>query len=121
TLYWHALHPIGGQYTVFTQLINRADARKAGQRDGEPVCGKLPTTDWRAGDLIADPYYIPIDPTAPFDTYSLLIGMYPTDPNGQGGNLTFYNSEGQPLGEALSIDEVYVEPTTDEQTAQQTE
>lgn len=117
TLYWQAIAPIPEQYTVFTQLINREDARKAGQRDGEPVCGKLPTTDWRPGDLIADPYYIPVDPTTPFGTYSLLIGMYPTDPNSSTGNLTFYNSEGQPMGESLSIDEVYVEPATDGQTA----
>ncbi|MEZ4677378.1 MAG: hypothetical protein R2932_24490 [Caldilineaceae bacterium] len=118
TLYWHVLHPIGERYTVFTQLINRADARKAGQRDGEPVCGKYLTVDWRPGDVIADPYYIPVDPDTPFGTYALLIGMYPSDPNSRSGNLPFYNTEGQPLGDSLSIDEIYVEPSTDEQTAQ---
>lgn len=118
TLYWHTLAPMTDEYTVFTQLINREDARKVGQRDGQPVCGKLPTTDWRPGDVIADPYYIPVDPSSPFGTYNLLIGMYPTDPNQGSGNLTFYNSEGQPLGQSLSIDEVYVEPTNGEQTAQ---
>ena len=109
------LNPVPERYTVFTQLINRNDARKAGQRDGEPVCGKSLTVDWQPGNVIADPYHIPIDPTTPFGTYALLIGMYPTDPNSSGGNLTFYNTEGQPLGESLSIDEVYVEPTTQQQ------
>lgn len=117
TLYWEVSAPLAERYTVFAQLINREDARKAGQRDGEPVCGKLPTTDWRPGDLIADPYYIPVEPNTPFGTYSVLIGMYPTDPNSSTGNLTFYNAEGVPLGEALSIDEIYVEPANDEQTA----
>jgi len=120
TLYWQVIDRVAESYTVFTQLINSEDARKAGQRDGEPVCGKLPTTDWRPGDLIADPYFIPVDPTTPFGTYRLLVGMYPTDPNSSTGNLPFYNSEGEPMGEALSIDEVYIEPATDEQTAQQT-
>lgn len=119
TLYWHVLKPLAERYTVFAQLINRNDARKAGQRDGEPVCGKSLTVDWRPGDMIADPYHIPIDPTIPFGTYALLIGMYPTDPNSGGGNLTFYNTEGQPLGESLSIDEVYVEPTTQQQAQRQ--
>ncbi len=119
TLYWHVLNRLPERYTVFAQLINRDNARKAGQRDGEPVCGKSLTVDWQPGDVIADPYHIPIDPTTPFGTYSLLIGMYPTDPNSSGGNLTFYNTEGQPLGESLSIDEVYVEPTTQQQAQRQ--
>ncbi len=119
TLYWQVLKPLPERYTVFTQLINRADARKAGQRDGEPVCGKLLTVDWQPGDVIADPYHIPIDPTTPFGTYALLIGMYPTDPNSRSGNLTFYNTEGQPLGESLSIDEVYVAPSAQQQAQRQ--
>jgi len=119
TLYWQVLNRLPERYTVFAQFIDRDDAHKAGQRDGEPVCGKLLTVDWQPGEIIADPYRVPIAANAPFGTYALLIGMYPTDPNSSSGNLTFYNSEGQPLGESLSIDEIYVEPTS--QTLQQRE
>ena len=110
--------PIRERYTAFVQLINPDDARKAGQRDGEPVCGKYLTVDWRPGEIIADRYHIPIDPNAPFETYGVLVGMYPTEPlDGTSENLTFYNSEGQPMGGSLSIDEIYVQPSTEQQAS----
>lgn len=117
TLYWHARFAIPESYTVFVQVVNPEDARKAGQRDGEPVCGKYPTMDWRPGEIIADRYQVPIAPDAPLGTYALLIGMYVTEPDAAGNrtNLTFYNASGQPLGESLSIDEIYVEPPTEQQ------
>lgn len=116
TLYWRALAPVTQRYTTFVQFINVDDARKAGQRDGEPVCGKYPTVDWRPGEIIADRYYVPVDPDAPFGTYGLLVGMYPTEPaDGGADNLTFYSRDGQSLGGSLSIDEIYVQPLHDQQ------
>ncbi len=116
TLYWRAQTPITERYTGFVQLINPDDAHKAGQQDGEPVCGKYPTVDWQPGEIIADRYHVPIDPAAPHGTYGLLVGMYASNATGgDGENLTFYTNEGQSLGGSLSIDEVYVEPTTEQQ------
>ncbi|MFO7633971.1 MAG: glycosyltransferase family 39 protein, partial [Caldilinea sp.] len=76
TLYWRALRPIQKSYTVFNQIIDPATAAKAGQVDGMPVCDRNPTTQWFAGDIIADPYEIAIAPDAAPGTYTLISGMY---------------------------------------------
>ncbi len=76
TLYWHALRPMQNAYTVFNQVIDLATAAKAGQVDGMPVCDRNPTGQWFAGDIIADPYTIPIAPDAAPGSYTLISGMY---------------------------------------------
>lgn len=76
TLYWRALRPMNNAYTVFNQVIDLATAAKAGQVDGMPVCDRNPTGQWFAGDVIADPYTIPIAPDAAPGTYTLISGMY---------------------------------------------
>ncbi len=89
TLYWRALRPMQNAYTVFNQVIDLATAAKAGQVDGMPVCDRNPTGQWFAGDIIADPYTIPIAPDAVPGTYTLISGMYnpatgaPGDANGR--------------------------------------
>ncbi len=73
TLYWQATAPVDYPYSVFTQILDRSDGYKVGQRDGEPVCNTLPTDRWRPGDIIADRYYIPLERRcAP-------RGLYPID------------------------------------------
>ncbi len=76
TLYWRALRPMQNAYTVFNQIIDLATAAKAGQVDGMPVCDRNPTGQWFAGDIIADPYSIPIAPDAAPGAYTLISGMY---------------------------------------------
>ena len=76
TLYWRALRPMTNAYAVFNQVIDLATAAKAGQVDGMPVCDRNPTGQWFAGDIIADPYTIPIAPDAVPGTYTLISGMY---------------------------------------------
>jgi hypothetical protein len=41
-----------------------------------PVCDRNPTGQWFAGDVIADPYEIPLAPDAAPATYTLISGMY---------------------------------------------
>lgn len=76
TLYWRALRPMQNAYTVFNQVIDLATTAKVGQVDGMPVCDRNPTGQWFAGDIIADPYTIPIAPDAAPGAYTLISGMY---------------------------------------------
>jgi 4-amino-4-deoxy-L-arabinose transferase-like glycosyltransferase len=76
TLYWRARKPMQNAYTVFNQVIDPATTGKAGQVDGMPVCDRNPTGQWFAGDVIADPYEIPLAPDAAPATYTLISGMY---------------------------------------------
>ena len=105
TLYWQATAPVPVAYSVFTQVIDRSDAYKAGQRDGEPGCNLFPTDTWRPGDIIADRYYIPLAEDARPGTYTMLIGMYDRE---QDVRLPITAPDGTPVGDSLGIDEVRI-------------
>ena len=105
TLYWQATAPVPAAYSVFTQVIDRADDYKAGQRDGEPGCNLFPTDAWQPGDIIADRYYIPLAGDARPGTYTMLIGMYDREADVR---LPITTPDGAPVGDSLGIDEVRI-------------
>ena len=74
TLLWKVLDLAPIDYQVFTHLYDGAVMH--GQSDGQPVCGNLPTSQWRKGQLIVDPYRIPIKNDAQPGSVPLTIGMY---------------------------------------------
>jgi len=77
TLYWRAVQAqgISQNYTVFTHLV-APDGRTWGQWDNQPQGGQLPTSRWAPGQVVADPYQIPVQPDAPAGTLVLSVGMY---------------------------------------------
>jgi hypothetical protein len=74
TLLWEVLASVPVDYHVFTHLHDGEVMR--GQLDGQPVCGNLPTSLWRTGQYIVDPYRIPISPDASPGAVPLTVGMY---------------------------------------------
>jgi 4-amino-4-deoxy-L-arabinose transferase-like glycosyltransferase len=102
TLYWRADAQVGRSYKVFVHLYDR-DGSIVGQRDQAPGLGTRPTTSWEQGEVVADRYYVKIDPELPPGTYSAAVGMY--DPGtserlpavGPGGERLRHDSI--PLGE----------------------
>ncbi|MBK8798961.1 MAG: glycosyltransferase family 39 protein [Anaerolineales bacterium] len=100
TLYWRALRPMQNAYTVFNQIIDLATTAKAGQVDGMPVCDRNPTGQWFAGDVIADPYTIPIAPDAAPGTYTLISGMY--NP-ATGARLEMQTADGATIGTEATL------------------
>jgi hypothetical protein len=75
TLTWQALAPIEDDYTVFLHVLDAADGID-GQVDAWPVQGTYPTSQWSAGEIITDPYRIPIAPDAAPGVYRLEVGWY---------------------------------------------
>lgn len=75
TLYWRALQTMEHNYTVFTHLVG-TDGRTWGQWDNQPQRGQSPTTRWVPGQVIADPYQIPVSIDAPGGLVELRVGMY---------------------------------------------
>ena len=75
TLYWQCLSEMVESYTVFTHLLDPENVTR-GQLDRVPGVPEAPTTSWVQGEVIADPYEIPVDPHAPPGEYTLEIGMY---------------------------------------------
>ncbi|BAM01286.1 MULTISPECIES: glycosyltransferase family 39 protein [Caldilinea] len=75
TLYWRAQRPIDKSYKVFNQVFF-GDGPMVAQRDGYPVCEGRETWRWDPGELITDPYTIPVKDDAPDGLYPLYTGMY---------------------------------------------
>jgi 4-amino-4-deoxy-L-arabinose transferase-like glycosyltransferase len=75
TLYWQALHPVEGDYKVFTHLLDPAGQLR-GQKDSVPAGGTRPTAGWSKGEVIIDAYEVPLSPDAPSGTYRIEIGLY---------------------------------------------
>jgi hypothetical protein len=77
-LYWRAETPINFDYTVFVQLLS-ADGSIYGQHDAQPANGLLTTSQWTAGEVVADPHRFTVAPDAPPGDYRLMVGMYRWD------------------------------------------
>ena len=75
TLYWRGLQDIGQNYTVFNHLV-APDGQTWGQWDNQPRRGTAPTTRWFPGQVIADPYEVPLSIDAPPGRLELHVGMY---------------------------------------------
>jgi hypothetical protein len=75
TLYWQALAPIAHPYTVFSHLLG-PDGQLISQQDNMPLRNTAPTTCWIPGEIIADPYDLPISPHVIPGDYTLETGLY---------------------------------------------
>ena len=75
---WQALRPLDQDYMAFVHALDQAGTIR-GQRDSEPLDGKYPTTQWGAGEIVADRYELQIDPNGPREGYQLEMGLYRKD------------------------------------------
>lgn len=73
---WEAVAGMEKDYTVFVQLVGRADARVA-ERATYPGLGRFPTSLWPVGRAFCDVYRLQVEEWAPVpELYDLLIGLY---------------------------------------------
>lgn len=75
TLYWQATQAVDRNFTVFVHLLNE-QGQLVAQQDNEPNAGQYPTSAWVSGDMIRDPYAIPVPAELPSGHYLLSVGMY---------------------------------------------
>ena len=74
-LFWQCQSPVQKNYTVFTHVVDAAGHRWAG-KDNQPADGFYPTTAWTAGEVIRDPYDIPLPADIPEGMYNIVVGLY---------------------------------------------
>jgi hypothetical protein len=98
-LWWEALAPLGGDYTVFVHLVDEEEQLLT-TGDGPPLEGGFPTRLWRPGDSVADEHIVPLPPDLPPGVYTVWVGWY--DPT-TGARLSATQG-----GERLSQDAVTV-------------
>jgi hypothetical protein len=75
TLYWQCVEGMDTSYTVFVHIMD-SEGKIVGQWDNLPQGGRLPTTVWVPGEVIADAYEVPVVPEAGPGSYTLVVGMY---------------------------------------------
>jgi len=79
TLYWQALGMPERDYSVFLQLLGKdCDPNDVlVSEDTFPAYGSFPTSQWRAGELVADQYVLKVPPgIKSLQEARLVIGMY---------------------------------------------
>jgi hypothetical protein len=77
TLQWQALAQPPHAYTVFVHVLD-ANGRQVGQQDNMPVRDQAPTSCWLPGEVVTDPYSIPILSGVP-GPFTIEVGLYRAD------------------------------------------
>lgn len=96
TVYWLALEPMAEDYSVFVHLLGR-DRAVVGQMNTYTGVGAWPTTFLKPGDVVADTYYVPVDPAAKSPGLArVYAGLYRYDEPGRPGLPTF-DARGEPV------------------------
>jgi hypothetical protein len=73
---WQALRPLSQDYTVFFHVLG-PEGQRWGQQDTMPQDGKLPTSQWRPGQVVQDRYQVVLARDAPIGgDYRYLLGLY---------------------------------------------
>jgi hypothetical protein len=98
TVYWQATGSQARSYKVFGHLLDEKGQQWA-IHDGVPRSWSYPTTQWKAGEIVADRLWLPIKPDTPAGTYHLFLGMY-DETTGQRLPIT---RGGEPSGDSLEL------------------
>ena len=75
TLYWRAEAEMPVNYTVFVQLLD-PQGDIAAQVDLQPQAGAAPTITWLPGEILTDPYTVPLPADLSPGSYRLIAGLY---------------------------------------------
>ena len=92
-LYWQALEAPAEDYTVFVHALDGAGQLIA-QQDNPPVRGTRPTSAWEPGEVVVDPYDLPLPEDVPPGEVRVIVGLYHWP---EGTRLPVRAGEGGPL------------------------
>ena len=95
-------------YTVFIHLLDESQQLLA-QKDKPPLKGAVPTTSWKAGQIITDIYQLTVRADAHPTTGHIVIGMYNSL---TGERMPLYDNHGNHLtNDMLVLDtEIIIQP-----------
>lgn len=101
-MYWQATQPPTVDYSVFVHLLN-AEGEIVAQQDQQPTGGRLPTSTWPRGYIVADDVVVRLPADLPAGTYRLITGIY--NPF-TGIRLAAEDANGRPLGDTVPLGEI---------------
>ncbi len=97
TLLYSALGQPATEYTAFVHVLDAAGNQVAGF-DQAPAQGRLPTSLWRAGDVIAAAFAVELPATLAAGSYSVVTGLYESS-SGGALRLPVTDAAGHPSGD----------------------
>ncbi len=75
TLEWEAAKAIPEPYKVFVHVLG-TNGLPIAQQDNEPLNGSYPTTRWKRGERVSDPYSFALPADLPPGRYQVEVGLY---------------------------------------------
>jgi 4-amino-4-deoxy-L-arabinose transferase-like glycosyltransferase len=75
TIFWQPRSEFKTNYTVFLQLLDPT-GQVVAQIDAQPQNGAAATVTWLPGEVITDPYSLPLPSDLPPGEYQLITGLY---------------------------------------------
>ena len=78
TFFWQAVAPPTDDYIFFIHLAT-PQGGIVSQIDAPPLGGIRPTSQWEVGEVMVDPYQLPIPPSILPGDYQLRVGLYDPD------------------------------------------
>lgn len=75
TLYWQALAPIPADFHHFVHLLDPQTGQPVAQHDAMPQENSYPTSQWTAGEVVADKAVILLE-AVPAGEYKIVVGLY---------------------------------------------
>ncbi|HNT73770.1 MAG TPA: DUF2723 domain-containing protein, partial [Anaerolineae bacterium] len=100
-LRWRGLRTLTRDYTVFVQVVG-PDGQLYGQVDSWPMQGTRPTSGWRVGEELDDPYRFYLKENLPPGNYMVVVGWYLL---ADMSRLPLLDAEGQACGDFYTIGE----------------
>ena len=91
TIYWQALQPVDGNYTMFVQVLNSQNQLMT-SRDVQPISGNYPTSLWQPDEVVSEKLTLSLPATIAAGDYRLVVGMYDLN---SGQRLTAVDNQGQ--------------------------
>ncbi|MFC2029263.1 protein O-mannosyl-transferase family [Chloroflexota bacterium] len=85
-LWWRAPQGLVEPLKISARLLD-ASGMTVAAADAEPVSGSYPTTLWRAGEVVADAYEIPLPPGLPPGQYTPVVVIYEPDTGEERGRV----------------------------------
>lgn len=76
TLYWEVLGSITADYYHFVHLLDPETGQPLRQHDSQPRNNTYPTSQWQAGEIIADTLTLDLSEVAEDRSYRLTAGLY---------------------------------------------
>jgi hypothetical protein len=92
TLYWQQIGAIPLNYSVFAHVRGEGESLWAGQ-DAWPQQGAAPTSAWRPGEIVIDPYTLTLNAETPPGLYDVEVGLYDAE---TGARLQAIADDGRP-------------------------